>query len=344
MNCKNESAALKAKEICKNWLRGASYAGKDASPADGAVSPRVLVAADPALVREARRLSALATTAPAKAGEAGGGLDLPLRGLFLWICAILVFNQLLGAAGDLQSASPWRLLSDAADSSVFQIMAWCAIFRLLASSDPRPVATTRDLLIAVALCLPLFVPTTRTIKVVALGAAVFFWARGRNAPRLRSAGIVLAALAIQQYWGHIVFDLFALPLLRAETAVVGTLVEALRGGTSWQANVITAPSGFSIIVYSGCSSFHNLSLAMLCWVTVSRLRNPTGRRGDVLVACVIGAAMIACNVARLCLMSWGPDLYEYWHNGAGAQIFAAGASAMVLGLSLYGSRPAGRAR
>jgi exosortase/archaeosortase family protein len=295
-----------------------------------------------ARVREAPRLSALATGVPTRAGEARG-VDLPLRDLFLWVCAIIFFNQLLGAVSELPSVSPWRLLADLADSSVFQIMAWYAIFRLLLSSDSRQRAQAWDILIALALCLPLFLPTTRTMKVLALGAAVFCWRRGRSDPNLRSAGIVLAALTVQMYWGHIVFDLFAVPLLRAETAVVGTLVQAVRAGTEWQGNVITAPSGFSVIVYSACSSFHNLSLAMLCWLTVSRLRNQNWRNRDLLTGCVIGAAMIACNVARICLMSWGPDLYGYWHDGSGAQIFAVGASAMVLGLSLYGSRPASRA-
>jgi exosortase/archaeosortase family protein len=200
-----------------------------------------------------------------------------------------------------------------------------------------------DILIALALCVPLFLPTTRTIKLVALAAAFFFWIRGREDLKLRAAGVVLAALAIQEYWGHIVFDFFALPLLRAETAVVGTLVQAARAGTVWQGNVITGPSGFSIIVYSACSSFHNLSLAMLCWLTVSKLRNQEWRTSDFVTGCVIGAAMIACNVMRLCLMAWSPDFYEYWHNGLGAQIFAVGASIMVLGLSLYGSRPSMRA-
>ena len=287
-------------------------------------------------------MSVLATEASARVAEARGGLDLPRRDLFLWICAILFFNQLLAGLSELPPAAPWRLVSDLAGGSLFQIMAWYAIFRLLAASDSKPAAGMSDILIALALCLPLFLPTTRTMKVLALAAAVFFWLRGRGDPKLRSAGIVLGALAIQEYWGHIVFDLFALPLLRAETAVVGTLVQVLRAGTVWQGNVITAPSGFSIIVYSACSSFHNLSLAMLCWLTVSRLRNQTWRRRDLLTACAIGAAMIACNVTRLCLMAWGPDLYEYWHDGPGAQIFAAGACAMVLALSLYGSRPASR--
>jgi exosortase/archaeosortase family protein len=288
-------------------------------------------------------LSALATGAPTNAVEARAGLDLPRRDLFLWVSAIIFFNQLLAAVNPLPWASPGQVLSDLAAVSFFQIMAWYAIFRLLAASDPTQVAQVRDVLIALALCLPLFLPTGRTIKVLALGAAIFFWARGRDDPKLRAAGVVLAALAIQQYWGHIVFDLFALPLLRAETAVVGALLQAARAGTVWQGNIITGPSGFGIIVYSGCSSFHNLSLAMLCWLTVSRLRNQDWRRKDLLTGCVIGATMIACNVMRLCLMAWSPDLYEYWHNGLGAQIFAVGASVMVLVLSLYGSRPATRA-
>ena len=288
-------------------------------------------------------MSALAIPAPTKAGEAGRGLDLPRRDLFLWVCAILFFNQALGAVNQLPSTSPGQILSDLAASSVFQIMAWYAIFRLLASSDPRQVARTRDILIALALCVPLFLPTTRTIKFVALGAAIFSWIRGQDDPNLRGAGVVLAALTVQQYWGHIVFDIFALPLLQAETAVVGTLVQAVRAGTVWEGNVITGPSGFGIVVYSACSSFHNLSLAMLCWLTVSRLRNQSWRRRDLLMGCAIGAAMVACNVARLCLMAWSLDFYEYWHNGLGAQIFAVGASVMVLVLSLYGSRPATQA-
>jgi exosortase/archaeosortase family protein len=280
---------------------------------------------------------------PIKAGEAHRRLNLPRRDLFLWVCAVILFNQLLGAVNQAPSASPGQALSDLAAVSVFQIMAWYAIFRLLASSDPTPLAQTRDILIALALCLPLFLPTTRTLKVVGLGAAIFCCIRGRDDPKQRAAGVVLGALTIQEYWGHILFDLFAFPLLRAETAVVGTLVQAARAGTVWQDNIITAPSGFGIVVYSACSSFHNLSLAMLCWVTVSRLRNQNWQSRDFLMGSVIGATMIACNIMRLCLMAWSSDFYEYWHNGLGAQIFAVGASVMVLMLSLYGSRPATRA-
>jgi hypothetical protein len=180
------------------------------------------------------------------------------------------------------------------------------------------------------------------VHVVALGVAIFCWIAGRRDPKLRAAGIVLAALSVQEFWGHIFFELFALPLLRAETAFVGTILQAARAETVWQDNVIAGPSGFGIVVYSGCSSFHNLSLAMLCWLTVSKLQYQHWGIRDLVIGGVIGTAMITCNVARLCLMAWSPDLYDYWHDGLGAQIFAVGASVMVLLLSLCGSRQATR--
>ena len=52
--------------------------------------------------------------------------------------------------------------------------------------------------------------------------------------------------------------------------------------------------------------------------------------------------MILFNVVRICLMGWDINLYHYWHDGTGAQIYAIGASLTILLMSLYGSRPTGR--
>ena len=41
----------------------------------------------------------------------------------------------------------------------------------------------------------------------------------REVSKPRAAGVVLAALAVQQLWGHLFFDLVAVHLLRAEAAV-----------------------------------------------------------------------------------------------------------------------------
>jgi Transmembrane exosortase (Exosortase_EpsH) len=185
-------------------------------------------------------------------------------------------------------------------------------------------------------------PVGRAIWVAALGVATLCWRFSGGDRKLRAAGIVFAALSVQELWGRIFFDLFALPLLRAETAVVGTMLRVVRAGTEWRDNVISGPSGHGIVVYDYCSSFHNLSLAALCWLTVRSLRDQSWQARDLVIGCVVGITMILFNVTRLCLMAWDANLYHYWHDGAGVQIFNIGASVTILLMSLYGSRSAGR--
>ena len=265
-------------------------------------------------------------------------LDLRRRDVFNWVCAIIFLNQLFSVVKAAPSAAPEQLLSDLAAVGAFQLLAWYAIFRLFASSDSAPVAELRDLLIAVALCCLVFVPSTRMIWTATLGVGIYAWFVNGD-QKVRAAGLILAALSVQECWGRIVFKLFALPLLSAETAVVGTILQAIRPGTVWEGNVISGSSGHGIVVYDPCSSFHNLSLAALCWVTVRSLRDQRWQARDFVTGGVVGMTMVLLNITRLCLMAWNDDLYQYWHDGAGSKIFAVGASTAVLLISLYGSRP-----
>lgn len=271
------------------------------------------------------------------------GLELPRRDVFIWVCAIILFNQLFDMVKGTPPVSLEQLLSDLGSVGVFQLMAWYAIFRLLVSSDPAPVAQLRDFLFALALCCLVFVPSIQMIWITAVGVGIYGCLFDGGDPKLRAAAIVLAALSVQEFWGRLIFKLFALPLLQAETAVVGTMLQAVRPGTVWENNVITGPSGHGIVLYDLCSSFHNLSVAALCWLAVRSFKDRNWRPRDFVTGCVVGLTMVLCNVTRLCLMAWNADLYQYWHYGAGAQIFAVGASTLILLMSLYGSRAERRA-
>lgn len=103
--------------------------------------------------------------------------------------------------------------------------------------------------------------------------------------------------------------------------------------------MITGADGFGIVVYDPCSSFHNVSLAVLCWITVSRWRHQNQWRQNLIMLGVVAATMILFNLIRLSMMAWDRDLYDYLHVGAGANIFAVAASLTVLLIALYGSRP-----
>ncbi len=285
------------------------------------------------------QLVALAPKALTNIDETRVGLGLPRRDVFNWACAIVFLNQLFGLARETLTASPHEFFWNVGSVGVFQIMAWYAVFRLLASTDPAPAARLRDLVVAVSLCCFVFVPKTGLIWVTALGIAVFGSLFNGGDRKLRAAEIVLAALSIQEFWGHTFFSFFALPLLRAEAAVIGTILQAVRPGTVWSNNVITGPSGHGIVVYDGCSSFHNLSVAALCWLTVRNLRDHRWHARDFVTGSVVGLTMVICNMTRLCLMAWNADLYHYWHDGPGSDIFVVGASTAILLISLYGSRP-----
>jgi hypothetical protein len=267
------------------------------------------------------------------------GHALARRDAFIWAAVILLVNQLFSVVKEVPTTSLEALVSDLCAIGIFQYLAWYVVFRSLSASDLAPAARSRDLLVIAAFCLLVFLPTTRMIWVAASGIALYMCFSNAGDAKLRTAGIVLAALSVQEFWGHIFFNLITFPLLRAETAVVGTMLEAARPGTIWQDNVITGPNGFGIVIIANCSSFHNLSLAMLCWVTVSRLWRQDWRVRDLVIGSVIGVTMILFNVARLCLMAWNIDLYHYWHDGIGAEIFAIGASLTILLMSLYGARP-----
>jgi hypothetical protein len=265
---------------------------------------------------------------------------LSRRDVFIWGAAILFFNHLFAVVQGIPAVSLEALVSDLLAIGIFQYLAWYVIFRLLGSSDPMPVTGLRDFLVTTALCLAVFARTTSMVWVAATGIAIYLWFFNNGDRKLRAAAVVLAALAVQQLWGHLFFDLVAVHLLRAESAVVGMLLDVARPGTVWQDNIITEPNGYRVIMLGGCSSFHNLSLAMLCWVTVSMWRHQDWRARDFAIGTMIGGTMILFNIARVCLMAWNRDLYHYWHDGTGAEIYAISASLTVLLISLYGSNPA----
>ncbi len=254
--------------------------------------------------------------------------------LFLWTAAILCAQnaiRLISAA--LSSAVSYEFAS----ISIFQCLAWYAVFRLPLESESKRSSTRLDVTVAAALCLVSGMPMDAVLWSAATAVAIYFFATSADNPKLRAAATILGALAVQAFWGRGLFNLFAADLLRADAAVVGAVVAAMHEGVTRHDNVILLASGHGIEVLSGCSSFHNVSLALLCWVTVTKLNRPRLLRRDFLIGGIVCATMILLNEARLYAMALGPDGFHFWHDGFGATVFVFGASLTALLLSLYGS-------
>jgi len=257
------------------------------------------------------------------------------RAVFIWASLILFLNQIVAVITARSTAYLDQIIAQLCGVGIFQYMAWYTIFRLLGSSDRQQRARPIDAVVVTLLCLLVVLPAGQMVWLIATATAVYLCMFSNGDRKLRAAGTVLAALSMQQLWGHLFYNLVAFRLLRAETAVVGSILQASGAGSVWQNNVITQPSGFGIVIFTECSSFHNLSVALLCWVTMSRLHGHSWSRRDFMFGALVAATMVSFNITRLSLMALSNDLYRYWHDGIGASVFAAGASFTMLLLSLW---------
>jgi hypothetical protein len=261
------------------------------------------------------------------------------RNLYLGITGLLCFINIAGTI--IKKPFFGDLVHILCAVGIFQYLSWYAVYHFINNSDPKSIADRRDYLgIMVSfMVLPFCLLFPRAFWITTTGIALYWVFMSRDDSKLRTAGIILGALSTQGLWGMVFFDLVAAPyLLPAETAVVGTLMSVVRSGTIWQNTIITDSNGFGLQIFSGCSSFHNLSLATLCWLTINRLQHQSWQIRDCIIGGVIGGMMILLNVLRLCLMAWNLKFFYYWHDGAGAEIFAVSASLMMLLMSLYGKR------
>jgi hypothetical protein len=263
---------------------------------------------------------------------------LPYRSVFIWAMVILVVGQLVEEIRRMFSVPAGSSISEFRTMGIFPCVALYAVFRLLWSNDSSRKAQTQDVLVVAGMSVLGVLTTASATWIAAAGIAAYMLVSGGRDLQVRAAAVVLAALSVQQFWGRILFEAVSLPLLRAETAVVGALLQVTQPGSMWHDNVISTQSGHGIIVYPYCSSFHNVSLALLCWITVAKLKDLNWKISDYLVGALVICVMIVLNTGRLYLMALDIMSYRFWHSGMGADIFAVIASVSVLLLSLYGPR------
>jgi hypothetical protein len=218
--------------------------------------------------------------------------------------------------------------------SAFQYLAWYAVFRLLADSPAAHQASRRDIVIGLLASLVTFLPAVTLTWLSIAGMGLNLALSNRGEKNAQAAGIVLLALSFNGFWGPQLFDVLAFPLLRADVALVGGILSLTQPEISWQGTLITS-ADHSLVVYGPCSSFHNISLGVLCWVAFTKLIRPEWRPQDVTAVLLVCAAVVASNTMRLYLMALDATQFTYWHMGFGADLFTWTTSAVVIGITLW---------
>lgn len=169
------------------------------------------------------------------------------------------------------------------------------------------------------------------LAVTALGFYVIIFTEN---PSSRRGAFILVATTVPVLWSRLLFQFFADFILRMDASLVGWLLHTPRTG-----DIVEFADGSGVLVIlPSCSSLANMSLAFLCWVTVSRLVDHKRSTHDVFWCLLACASVIAVNVTRMSLMGLSQWHYETFHSDLGAAVSNILMLGLILGCCLLGVR------
>lgn len=271
-----------------------------------------------------------------------GENSLSRREIFVWLACILLASKILSPHSP-PPEQPLDILQTLLSKSVFFFLGWYVVLNLLLGSDPERPASRSDVSIAFGGALLNLIPFHSSSWLATTSVGLWLLLKHSDS-KIRAAATVLLALAFNGYWGPKLFAIFGYYILRTDAMLVGAALAATQPGMDWHETVIGRPGGHSVLIYSPCSSFHNVSLGLLCWVSITKFVRTSWARLDLAVALAVCGTVILFNATRLYLMALSGEHYIYWHGGVGEHVITAATTIVVLLISLWGALHLGKSQ
>jgi exosortase/archaeosortase family protein len=216
--------------------------------------------------------------------------------------------------------------------SVIEFLACFAGVALLLR-DRKEAVRTLDLAFAAIFLLFIILPVGVLSWVGVTGLSLYILLT-QPGPSVRRGAIILLAVTVPMLWSRLLFQFFANIILGIDAALVASVL-----GTDRVGNVVRFfdSSGY-MVVQPGCSSLANMSLAFLCWVTVTQWVNHRWSPTDIIWCLLTCVSVIAVNVIRISLMGLSQDHYQTLHTEFGDTIGNFILLALSVGFSVLGAR------
>jgi hypothetical protein len=159
------------------------------------------------------------------------------------------------------------------------------------------------------------------LAVTALGLYLII---STDVPSSRRGALILVATCVPMLWSRLLFQFFADLILRIDASLVSWLLHTHRSG-----DIVDFADGSGVLVIlPACSSLANVSLAVLCWVTVSQSVDHKRSAYDLLWCLMACISVVAVNVTRISFMGLSQWHYATFHSASGAAV----ANMIILGL------------
>ncbi|HTH28873.1 MAG TPA: hypothetical protein VL918_10430 [Sphingobium sp.] len=164
-----------------------------------------------------------------------------------------------------------------------------------------------------------FVPLNFAAAVALLlcGAWLVLTSAGGSADR--RIAIIMLALTGPLIWGRFLLAFMGPLLLELDASIAGLIA-----GTPVQGNVVSLPRNHgSLYVALGCSSVHNMSLAVLLFAAVTQALALRLTPMLLLTGLTAVLAMAVVNILRLATLARFPEHFDLFHTGWGGSLFGA---------------------
>ena len=246
--------------------------------------------------------------------------------------ALLVFacGTVLSAVAQRHLLEPAQTAQHLVEFNIGEAFGLAACVSLVLTA-PRRVALGRtDLAVLLVAALAWFVPEHHGVYLATTLAGMWFLLARRSDRLLRDLSHMWLALSVYELWGKLLFKLAYQLIEVFEVAVIHRFGRLLFDGIAVDGARISVRGDWSVVLLEGCSSFHNLSLTVLIWLSILKIaRHPA----DAAAARALGVSaclVVAVNVTRILAMLPSREAYLFWHDGAGATVVALGSVAAAI--------------
>ena len=264
------------------------------------------------------------------------------RELGVWSLATVAIGYFapdIRAASDLGGSAFQSFVNGIVSDSAFVVFAWILILtRAVRTLSTEPASSKQiwGALLAGAISIaPFRLANASALVILGLNLLVI--------PGSRQAGRDIAwclfALALESIWLSSLIAPLHVLVGHLDSRICVLLLDLLHMVAHAQGGLVeNATTGFSVMIWSGCSSSYPLAAVALAFtvVTIYLGQRPQLRQLPFLAASMI--ASIVLTEWRLALLAIDQPRYEWWHVGPGTSIYA------VVALALAALFPAMAAR
>ena len=263
--------------------------------------------------------------------------SVPRNEFFTGLFVLACINGLVSRAAFSVSKLGWvEAILRTFDISVIVLLACLVGLKLIFHDKPQhsEIVRSSDIAVGAGCLLLIALPITGlswlTVTVLSFYILLFV----SSSSSRRGGAIVLLAVTVPMLWSMLLFQLLANSILVIDASLVGWILGTNRTGHM----VAFADNSGTLAILPACSSLANVSLAMLCWVTISQLVRHRWSSVDILWCLFACVSVIAVNVTRLSFMGLSNSHYDAIHSAWGSAVANVIILGLTVGISLLGVR------